>query len=453
MGIFDSAKKAAVGKALELALKHAKKDPADGLLDLVNFAENYIPVKNGAAGFKRAREIFGDPGSKWTLFANSVLRDVDMNVIKTIILNGGYEAGYRGRELAREAKAELRCEIPLTVLIEPTSACTLRCSGCCAEGLDGLQNLSFDEMDALISQGKKLGIFFYQFTGGEPLGRKAELLKLCRRHSDCVFHIMTNGMLMDRQLCMDLKEAGNVFVSVGIDGFEPLCDMSRGTGSFDKALTAMSLMRENGLLFGACVCCTSRNIAEVTSDAFFDLLVSMGSKYCLFLQYMPVGNGALPELMLSAAQREQLFRAVRLLRSPGCPKPIVAADFQDDELFLGGCVGGGRGFMAVRANGYAEPCLFLHYSNANIKKMSLAGALRQPLFAEFSKSYPFSDNPLRSCPLLDRPDLLSKMVGNSRAKSTSLADPETVERLCGSCAEAAESWRPVADRLRGEIKH
>ena len=39
-------------------------------------------------------------------------------------------------------------------------------------------NLTFDEMDKVVTQGKELGVYLYMFTGGEPLVRKADLVKL-----------------------------------------------------------------------------------------------------------------------------------------------------------------------------------------------------------------------------------------------------------------------------------
>ena len=39
-------------------------------------------------------------------------------------------------------------------------------------------NLTFDEMDSVITQGKELGIYLYMFTGGEPLVRKEDIIKI-----------------------------------------------------------------------------------------------------------------------------------------------------------------------------------------------------------------------------------------------------------------------------------
>ena len=39
-------------------------------------------------------------------------------------------------------------------------------------------NLTFDEIDDIIKQGKELGVYMYIYTGGEPLVRKNDLIKL-----------------------------------------------------------------------------------------------------------------------------------------------------------------------------------------------------------------------------------------------------------------------------------
>jgi MoaA/NifB/PqqE/SkfB family radical SAM enzyme len=433
--IFDSAKKAAIGKGLELALKHAKKDSRDGLMDIISLFENHMPSTDGNNGFSTAREILGDSDSKWTIFANSLLSDVAINIIKTILLNGSYEAGYKGREISKSMKAQYRTNIPLSIVLDPTGSCNLNCAGCLSTLSDGSQYLTNDEMDSIISQGKKLGIYSYHFSGGEPLLRKADILKLCNKHDDCIFHIITNGTLIDRQFCIDVRNSGNIFLSVSLDGMEKANDGLRGNGVFEKVMASMSLMKNEGLLFGAAVCSTGLNYKDATSDEFFDLLISKGCKYCLYFQYMPVGNSAVPEKMLSPEQREYMNQRIRYIRSQECKKPIFTADFPSDEELLGGCIAGGRGFLHINANGYVEPCIFIHYSNANIRRVSLLDALRQPLFSELANNQSSGESQPCPCPLLKNPQLLQEAVNKSRAKPTDLLSPESVEQLCEKCVQ------------------
>jgi len=451
--IFETAKKAAIGKGLELALKHAKKDSRDGLLDIINLFEKHMPLAGSDNGFTQAKEILGNTSSKWTVFANSLLSDVDMNIIKTILLNGSYEAGYKGREISRDMRIKYQSNMPLSIVLDPTNACDLNCSGCLSTGNDGSQYLSFEEMDSIVTQGKNLGTYLYHFSGGEPLLRKSDIMRLAYKHDDCIFHVITNGTLIEQQFCKDVKNAGNIFLSISLDGLEHTNDSRRGNGSFEKIMSAMSLMRNAGLLFGTSVCCTSLNCQDVTSDEFYDMLIAKGSRYCLYFQYLPVGNGAVPELMPSPEQCEYMYRRIRYIRSQECDKPIFAADFLNDEEFLGGCIAGSRGFLHISANGYIEPCIFIHYSNANIRRVSLLDAIRQPLFMEFANNQPFNENLLCPCPLLDNPEFLQELIKKSRAKSTDLESPESVENLCEKCTQFAADWRPAADRLWKESGH
>ena len=94
-----------------------------------------------------------------------------------------------------------------------------------------------------------------------------------------------------------------------------------------------------------------------------------------------------------------------------------------------------------------EPCVFIHYSNANIHDLSLLDALRSPLFMKYYENMPFNDNYLKPCPMLENPDVLGKMVAEAGAMSTDLVEKETPEQLREKTKAAAEAWAPVADRI------
>ena len=52
----------------------------------------------------------------------------------------------------------------------------LHCTGCWAAEYGNKLNLTFDEIDSIIMQGKEMGIYMYIYTGGEPLVRKKDLI-------------------------------------------------------------------------------------------------------------------------------------------------------------------------------------------------------------------------------------------------------------------------------------
>ncbi|MCL0184901.1 SPASM domain-containing protein, partial [Klebsiella pneumoniae] len=91
-------------------------------------------------------------------------------------------------------------------------------------------------------------------------------------------------------------------------------------------------------------------------------------------------------------------------------------DFQNDGQYIGGCIAGGRNYCHINPNGDVEPCVFIHYSDANIKNKTLLECLQQPLFKEYGAHQPFNSDMLQPCPMLENPQLLEQMVHECGAK-------------------------------------
>lgn len=107
---------------------------------------------------------------------------------------------------------------------------------------------------------------------------------------------------------------------------------------------------------------------------------------------MPVGNNAVPERMPTPEQRRYMI-----------------------------------------PNGDAEPCVFIHFPNTNIKTHIIPEILQSPLFRAYHEGQPFNRNHLRLCPMLKNPDLLVQMVYATGAYQTNVESPESVEHLCEKC--------------------
>jgi len=446
-----NAARASLSKALDIGVRHIKKDPEKGLQEIANVFEKFFPAsnkdENGKNAFSETKNLISDPNSKWFRLSKALVDDIDPFVLKTTLLNLGYEAGYTGLHKVKENSEKYDCNIPWTMLIDPTSACNLKCTGCWAAEYGHALNLTYDEMDSIITQGKALGTHFYLLTGGEPLVRKTDIIKLCEKHKDCEIHSFTNGTLIDDAFCKEAKRVGNLSFSLSLEGFESENDGRRGSGVYNQVLNAMDLLKANGLFFGTSICYTSQNYKTVTSDAFLDLIIEKGCKFSWYFHYMPVGNDASEELLLNSEQREYMYHRIREIRTPENDKLIFPIDFQNDGEYVGGCIAGGKSYLHINANGDVEPCVFVHYSSANIKEVSLLDALKQPLFMEYRKNQPFNENHLRPCPMLENPEYLQAMVNRSGAKSTDLQSPESVEHLCGKCESYSKNWEPVAIEL------
>ena len=440
-------------KAFEITLnsivKKAQKgeDLSEVFNSLIDKMEKVLGDSWKASSYEMLRKLSCDPDSKWTRYTHRILREVDPNILVKFLLNAGYEGGFRGFKTSVELSEKYDVNIPWIILMDPTTACNLHCTGCWAAEYGNKLNLSYEVMDKIVTEGKELGIHAYLFTGGEPLIRKDDIIKLCEKHQDVAFHAFTNGTLIDQKFCDDLLRVGNFFVSVSIEGFEESNDGRRGSGHYKKALAAMDLMHANHIPFGVSICYTSVNYLTVTNDEFLDMLIDKGCVFAWYFHYMPVGAGAGTDLLLSPEQREYMYNKIREIRGLEGGKELFAIDFQNDGEFVTGCIAAGKKYCHINANGDVEPCVFIHYSGANIKEKSLLECLQQPLFKAYRKGQPFNDNLLKPCPMLENPEILQKMVKETGAVSTDLMQPESAEELCGKCVQYAENWSPTADRL------
>ncbi|MCI1999177.1 MAG: radical SAM protein [Clostridia bacterium] len=452
--ITHSAARLAFSAALDGLLKYiGKNDREKAFLNITDLAEKFMGGNFDHSTYEKVREMIRDKDNKWVKYANKLVDELDPNVFKMTALNLGYESAFYGTKKIRKMREKYNCNIPWLILMDPTSACNLHCTGCWAAEYGNKLNISYEKMDDIVKQGKELGVYFYMFTGGEPLVRKDDIIKLCKKHHDCYFSAFTNATLVDEKFCEDMRKVGNLSLSISLEGFEEVNDSRRGEGTFKKVMKAMDLLKEHGLLFGLSICYTSKNIETVTSDDFIDMVIDKGVRYIWYFHYMPVGNSASVDLLPTPEQRELICRRIKEIRATEGGKMIMAFDFQNDGEYVGGCIAGGRNYFHINANGDCEPCVFIHYSNANINEVSLLDALRQPLFMLYREGQPFNNNHLRPCPMLENPERLKAMVEKCGAKSTDLQSPESVEHLYEKCVPYAEGWKEPAKELWENYKH
>jgi len=201
------------------------------------------------------------------------------------------------------------------------------------------------------------------------------------------------------------------------------------------------------------VCYTSRNVDYVTSDEFLDLMIEKGVRFSFYFNYMPLGPSADKELIPKPHQRKYMYYWLRQARDARKGKKLLIMDFQDDGEYVGGCIAGGRNYFHVNSAGDIEPCVFIHYSDSNIRTHTVLEALQRPLFMAYYKGQPFNDNHLRPCPMLENPDQLRRLIKETGATSTDLLYKEDVEDLCAKCDGFAAEWAPIAEEIWGSTKH
>ncbi len=430
--------------AVQKVLHYLKEDPDKSLPKLLDWADKFdkddLYVKQRAM----FRKIIENPDNNWYRMMKSLWTDIDSEVRQTFFNNFIVNTSLIGTGRQKKARETYHCNIPWAILMDPTSACNLHCTGCWAAEYGNKLNLSYEILDDITRQGKEIGTFMYIFSGGEPLVRKADIIRLCEAHPDCMFLAFTNGTLIDESFADEMLRVKNFIPAISVEGFEEATDARRGAGTYRAVMHTMDILRKKKLAFGVSCCYTSQNIDSLSSEQYIDMLIDKGAKFAWFFHYMPVGNDAVTDLLPTPEQREQMVHRIRAYRKT---KPIFTIDFQNDGEFAQGCIAGGRKYLHINANGDIEPCAFIHYSDSNIREKTLLEALQSPLFMAYKEGQPFNGNMLRPCPMLENPERLRDMVQTTHAYSTDMQSPEDVENLYKKCAPYAENWTQTANTL------
>lgn len=432
---------------IKLAYTYLNSNPKKNVPKLLNWLDRFDQKNAMENQLNTMRKIIEDKENNWYQLILSMWSDIDPKVRKAFFNNFILNESFIGWPTQEANRDKYDCNIPWAILMDPTSACNLKCTGCWAAEYGNKLSMEYETLDSIIRQGKELGVYFFIYSGGEPLVRKKDIIRLCEKHNDCQFLAFTNGTLIDEAFADEMLRVKNFVPAISIEGFEEATDSRRGKGTYQAVIRAMEILKRKKLIFGASLCYTRYNTEVIGSEEFFDFMIDKGVKFAWFFTYMPVGADAVPNLLATAGQREFMYRQIRHFRET---KPLFTMDFWNDGEYAEGCIAGGRRYLHINAAGDIEPCAFIHYSDSSIHEKTLLEALQSPLFMQYHRNQPFNENHLRPCPLLDNPGRLTEMVEASGAKSTDFMQPENVRDLSTKCEDAAENWAVSADRIWSE---
>ena len=425
-------------------LRAAIKDPDKTLERALSIAEKLDVKGINANIYGNMRKTILNPENNWHQLIHNLVKNTDPKALEKLIMSLGFHSAIASANERIENIKKYECNIPWAILMDPTAACNLHCTGCWAAEYGKSTFMTYETLDRIINEATALGTYTFIYSGGEPTMRKKDLIKLAENHPDCAFLAFTNGTLVDEEFADEMKRVGNFGLAFSIEGSEEDTDFRRGEGTYQAVIKAMDILRERGVVFGFSACYTSKNIDTIGSDEFVDMLIDKGAMFGWYFTYIPVGKDAVTELMVSSEQREYMYHKIREWRET---KPCFLLDFWNDGEYVMGCIAGGRHYLHINANGDVEPCAFVHYSNVNINECSLLEALQSPLFMQYYQRQPFNRNMLRPCPMLDNPEQLREMVSESGAHSTDFLAPESAEQLTAKTDAAAAAWAVTAEKL------
>jgi MoaA/NifB/PqqE/SkfB family radical SAM enzyme len=265
---------------------------------------------------------------------------------------------------------------PGTLMISPTFRCNLSCHGCATATHEKSEELSFEEVDRILSDATESGTNFIIMLGGEPF-ILPWLLDMVEKYPHMAFQIYSNGLLIDDEKVERLALLGNAAVAINVDGLQAETDGRKGAGTFDKVMEVMRKLSEAGVIVGFSAMTSRSNFDVIYSDTFIDTMIKNGAGYGWIPIALPQGSACQePDLIPTKEQKSKIKGLIEDLRQR---KPILLMDFLNDADITEGC-SAARLVMHINASGDVEPCILMPFAADNIKEKSFKDIIRSDFF-------------------------------------------------------------------------
>ena len=299
---------------LNKAMNYLDKDPDKNIPRLMKIVEQLDTTHYFGRHIAAVKKYVADPDSVWYKMIRSFWTDVDDEVRKTAFRTFLINACILGVPKKKKLEEKEGVQIPWNIQIDLTTACNLKCKGCWAADYGKTLSLSYEDLESIITQGEEMGTHYYIFSGGEPLMKKDEIIRICENHSESLFMAFTNATLVDEAFADEMLRVKNLVLVISIEGTGEATDFRRGAGTYDACVKALELLKRKKLIYGLSCCYTAQTCQVMGSKEWYDQMVEWGAKFAWYFLYMPVGNSAQPELMVSAEQRKWMYDRVHEFR-------------------------------------------------------------------------------------------------------------------------------------------
>ncbi len=256
------------------------------------------------------------------------------------------------------------------IFIGPSFKCNANCPHCYEkfENNNLEASLTTAECKNIIDQFEKLGGYWVFFCSGEFLLRSDafELISYVD-NKGMITSVTTNGSLIDKDRIVRLKNAGLKVLIVSIDSADQSKhDSSRGVGCFKKAVNALELAKEVGIVTHIWTYMTKSHSKELSG--IYELGRRIGVQ-TIFV-YFTLLSGYLFDKFEEnfTFEEKEAIRKEFNLRSP------LLLEFAKERWQ---CRGGGREHISIAPTGDITFCPPVAYSYGNIREESLKDVLKK----------------------------------------------------------------------------
>lgn len=309
-------------------------------------------------------------------------RELKASVNSAVRLFGSMRANWSWRVAGRFPgylfrKAVLRTPVPFYLSLAVTNRCQGRCIHCYSflQRKEERPELTTAELESIIDQAARLGVYQVIFTGGEPLLRK-DILELVghARSRGLLTRLNTNALLLDRETAVALKKAGLNQCALSLDDADPEThDRMRGLpGHHARTLEGLGMLRALGIYALANVYISARHLSSGPERTIAAAL-GAGARGIVILPAVASGRWEEEFAQVPDAAGMERIRGLQNLTTVQTELPSPRSVCDALKKFV----------LYMTAQGDLTPCPFIPYAIGNVKEHALAD-----MWHSFSEAVP-----------------------------------------------------------------
>jgi radical SAM protein with 4Fe4S-binding SPASM domain len=298
-------------------------------------------------------------------------------------------------------KANKHC-IPISVLIELTYRCNLKCSHCylAEKNMTGLPlQIIKDILDQLAEQ----GTLFLTFSGGEIFLRE-DLFQIAHYASSKNFaiNLFTNGTLINEKTADAIAELSPWRVEISIYGVKKETHeaITGVEGSWEKSLTAIKLLKARGVNITLKTLWMKENINEV--EEMLRLKDKLGAAFRASELISPCSDGCTKPLR-HRLDEKQIIKLNTILHNYEKEHSISSSNIDTNKADLSHInpCGAGINYAAISPSAELYPCVMFPQSVGNLLETSFQKLWTESPFLKKLRATHLSDlEECKNCPLL-----------------------------------------------------
>jgi len=276
-----------------------------------------------------------------------------------------------------------KSEIPIlqTLIWGITNRCPLSCQHCYEwDNISQNDCLDIDKLEEILNILKFNGVRHIQFSGGEPLARFNDLIRLIEKSSPTIeCWLLTSGFGLTQEKAYALKKSGLTGVNISLDHWNEAQhnQFRNNEKSFSLVTEAAQNCKNSGIMVSLSLCATRQFVNKENLEKYAIHAKEIGASFIRILEPRAVGKFQGKHVGLDSKQVKMLSDFTKRVNAEPLYKDFPIVVFFGYHQRKLGCFGAGNRYLYIDPNGDAHACPFCRGKIDNILEMPFPDIIKK----------------------------------------------------------------------------